>query len=213
MFCVYKCNPKTQSQLCDPDSISDLQCTRLIWDSLLPPACDMVKHLSPDTLPDGTVQDGDEVYAKFMDPYQESPGGTTACSKERCSWEKYGQFCRGCWVNNLITELQLKQRKAHPPPFAEFLLLLRTEEDREESKTLRIKQYLGVTKPKVTAHAQFVRTEGETDLWTALTKQLTKQLSQQMNAIQEQVAACMKLPTSYITRKPSVAANGSARWS
>lgn len=62
--------------------MSQLQCTRLIHDSLLPPACDIVKHLSPDTLPKvymqqldsayGTVQDGEELYVKFMDTYQDS---------------------------------------------------------------------------------------------------------------------------------------------
>lgn len=63
----------------DP-SVSDLQHTRLLCDNLLPPACDLVKHLNYDTLPEvylqhldsayGTVQDGGELYAKFMDTFQ-----------------------------------------------------------------------------------------------------------------------------------------------
>lgn len=62
----------------DP-AISDLQWSRKILDSLLPPAADMIKHLSSDTLPVvylkqlesafGTVQDGDELYTKFMDTF------------------------------------------------------------------------------------------------------------------------------------------------
>lgn len=61
-------------------SVSDLQRSRIVVDSLLPPAADLVKHLSSDTLPTvyldtldsayGTVQDGDELYAKFMDTFQ-----------------------------------------------------------------------------------------------------------------------------------------------
>lgn len=56
------------------------------------------------------------------------------------------QFCRGCWDNSLIAELQLKQKKACPPTFAELLRLLRTEEDQEAAKTLRMKQHFGSRK-------------------------------------------------------------------
>lgn len=62
----------------DP-AISDLQRSRKILHSLLPPAADMVKHLSSFTLPDcylqqlesafSTVQDGDKLYAKLMDTF------------------------------------------------------------------------------------------------------------------------------------------------
>lgn len=199
----------------DP-AISDLQRTRLIRDSLLPPACDMVKHLSHDALPDvylqqlesayGTVQDGEELYAKFMDTYQnhgEKPseylqrlqvalqhavrrGGVSERDMDK---RLLAQFCRGCWDNGLISELQLKQRKSSPPSFAELLLLLRTEEDREASKEQRMKQHLGGTKQKVTTHAQFVnRSDEEPNLCTAITN-FTKELSQQMTAIQQQLAA------------------------
>lgn len=197
----------------DP-SISDLQRSRLIRDSLLPPACDLVKHLSPDTLPNvylqqlesayGTVQDGEELYAKFMDTYQnhgEKPseylqrlqvalqhavrrGGV---SERDTNHRLLAQFCRGCWENGLISELQLKQRKINPPSFAEFLLLLRTEEDREAAKNLRMKQHLGA-RQKVSTQAQLVTKEDETSLCTALAN-LTQQLSQQMTAIQRQLAA------------------------
>ncbi|KAL3983369.1 pre-rRNA-processing protein IPI3 [Sarotherodon galilaeus] len=192
----------------DP-SISDLQRTRLIRDSLLPPACNMVKYLSLDTPPEvymkqldsayGTVQDGEELYAKFMDTFQDSGEKPLAylqrlqvalqhAAKRGGVLEKgmdkrlLNQFCRGCWDNNLISELQLKQKKHNPPKFAELLLLLRTEEDREAAKTLRMKQHLGTTKQKATTKAQFANTGEETNLCTALTT-LTKQLSQQMAAV------------------------------
>lgn len=212
----------------DP-SISDLQRTRLIRDSLLPPACNMVKHLSLDTPPEvymkqldsayGTVQDGDELYAKFMDTFQDSGEKPSAylqrlqvvlqhAAKRGGVLEKdidnrlLNQFCRGCWDNNLISELQLKQKKHNPPKFTELLLLLRTEEDREAAKTLRMKQHLGPTKQKATTNAQFANTGEETNLCAALTT-LTKRLSQQMAAIQQQLSA---LTAQQCNVKPPVAA-------
>ncbi|XP_043984521.1 uncharacterized protein LOC122838162 [Gambusia affinis] len=65
----------------DP-SVSELQRSRRIMESLLPPAADMLKHLSSDTPPTvylnildsayGTVQDGEELFAKFMDTFQDA---------------------------------------------------------------------------------------------------------------------------------------------
>lgn len=62
----------------DP-AIPDLQRSRKVLHSLLPPAADMVQHLSSFTLPDcylqklesafSTVQDGDKLYAKLMDTF------------------------------------------------------------------------------------------------------------------------------------------------
>lgn len=157
----------------DP-AVSDLQRTRKILDSLLPPAADMVKHLRPETAPSsylqildsayGTVQDGDELYAKFMEMFQdagEKPSGylqrlqvalNLAVKRDGVlpkdvNKHLLNQFCRGCWDNALISDLRLKQRKFDPPTFAEFLLLLRTEEDREIAKAQRMKQHLGASKP------------------------------------------------------------------
>lgn len=232
----------------DP-SISDLQRTRLIRDSLLPLACDMVKHLRHDTLPDvylqqlesayGTVQDGEELYAKFMDTCQNHGeklseylqrlqvaqqhavrrGGVAERDMDK---RLLAQFCRGCWDNGLISELQLKQRKLNPPSFAKFSLL-RTEEDREAAKTHRMKQHLGATKQKVTTHAQLVHNEDEeTNLCSAFTN-LTKQLSQQMTAIQQQLAALTvsqasanqpaathSAPRHFTTRKTGKTANSAS---
>ena len=194
----------------DP-SISDLQRSRKIFESLLPPAADMVKHLKPETRPAvylqildsayGTVQDGDELYAKFMDTFQdagEKPssylqrlqvalsaavkrGGVSPAETNK---NLLNQFCRGCWDNTLISELQLKQRKPNPPSFAELLLLLRTEEDREAAKAIRMKQHLGPVKAKAMTQAQYAYTGGE-DKEASILEQLTKQLA----AIQSQLAA------------------------
>ena len=99
------------------------------------------------------------------------------------------QFCRGCWDNSLISDLQLKQKKVDPPSFAELLLLLRTEEDREAAKTLRMKQHLGA-KQRVSAqaHSQVAYGGEEQSLCAALTT-LTQQLTKQMAEIQHQLAS------------------------
>ncbi len=65
--------------LSDP-FISDLHRVRRIYDSLLPPATDVVKHVCPPALPGvyleilesvyGSVEDGDELLAKFMGTLQ-----------------------------------------------------------------------------------------------------------------------------------------------
>lgn len=101
-------------------------------DSLLPPAADIMKHLSPHSPPSdhlelldsafGTVEDGDEVFAKFMSTFQntgEKPlqflhrlqkvlnaaikrGGVSAAERDR---HMLKQFCQECLDNALITEL------------------------------------------------------------------------------------------------------------
>lgn len=195
----------------DP-AISDLQRSRKILESLLPPAADMVKHLGTDILPDvylqqldsayGTVQDGDELYAKFMDTFQDAGelpstylqrlqvalnlairrGGAKEADANK---HLVNQFCRGCWDNALISELQLPQRKTRPPSFAELLLLLRTEEDRRAAKAVRMKHHLGAAKQRATVNSQLAE---EHDSCAALTT-ITQQLGKQMAEIQKQLAA------------------------
>ncbi|XP_061582464.1 paraneoplastic antigen Ma3 homolog [Cololabis saira] len=198
----------------DP-GVSDLQRSRKIFDSLLPPAADVVKHLRSDTPPTvylqtldsayGTVQDGDELYAKFMDTFQdagEKPSHylqrlqvalNQAVKRGGVLNRDFGrhlltQFCRGCWDNSLITELQLKQRKHNPPSFAEFLLLLRTEEDREAAKTIRMKQHLGSSRPRAAAHAQYAYTDSTEKGEIAALTNITQQLAQQLADVQKQLA-------------------------
>ncbi|KAK7910387.1 hypothetical protein WMY93_015071 [Mugilogobius chulae] len=166
-------------------AISEFQRSRYILDSLLPPAADVVKHLSSDLPAEiyiqhlesayGTVQDGEELYVKFMDTLQDS---------ERLQQAPAKSFCRGCWDNTLISELQLKQRKSNPPPFSELLTLLRTEEDREANKAQRMKQHLGTSKQRVTAQAQYaVEEDGVCAALSSLTKQVAE--------IQRQLAALL----------------------
>lgn len=162
-------------------TVSSGQLVRKIIDSLLPPAATMVKSLSPHASPKAfldvldsayaTVEDGDELFAQFLNVNQNS-GERPSNYLQRLQTildkvvkmrtirpqdsDKHllKQFCRGCWNNALITALQLEQRKDSPPTFPELLLLLRTEEDKQTSKANRMKQYLGFQKPKAQAAAQ-----------------------------------------------------------
>lgn len=199
-------------------ALSDLHRTQRILDSLLSPAAEVVKHLglqanSSDYIglldsAYGTVEDGDELYARFMSTLQndgEKPSTflqrlhvalSTAMRRGGVSPKDFDQqilkqFCRGCWESALIVDLQLEQRKENPPSFAEFLLLLRTEEDKQAAKLSRMKQHLGVVKPsggvtkqRVMSHLQTAHHSGDnngTEL-TELRKQLAE-LSAQLSSI------------------------------
>uniref|UniRef100_A0A3Q3BC09 CCHC-type domain-containing protein n=1 Tax=Kryptolebias marmoratus TaxID=37003 RepID=A0A3Q3BC09_KRYMA len=159
--------------------LSDLQRSRKILDSLGPPAANVVKPLGPKALPTaylellnsafGTVEDGDELFAKFLTTFQDpgekpshylhrlqtvlckalSRGGAVASESDR---HLLRQFCRGCWDNALLAELQLERKKDKPPSFTELLLQLRVEEDKHIAKESRMKKHFAAAKPKVTSH-------------------------------------------------------------
>lgn len=160
---------------------SDTQVVRKIVESLLPPASNIVKSLGPKATPKAylklldsayaTVEDGDELFARFLSTNQ-NVGEKASDYLQRlhialslvisregiapgdANKQLLRQFCRGCWDSSLITSLQLEQRKTEPPPFAELLLLLRTEEDKQASKAARMKQHLGITKTRALSHLQ-----------------------------------------------------------
>lgn len=142
--------------LTDP-TVSHSQLVRRIVDSLLPPAANVVKPLDRHATPQdylslldsayATVEDGDELFAKFLNTHQNSgekpstylhrlQSSLSAIVKRRAvsasdaDRQLLKQFCRGCWDNTVIATLQLEQRQNKPPTFSEFLLLLRTEEDK-----------------------------------------------------------------------------------
>ena len=197
----------------DP-AISDLHRSRRILDSLLPPATEVTKHLGPQASPAaylelldsayGTVEDGDELFAKFLTTFQdpnEKPssylhrlqvvlssavrrGGISASEVNR---HLLNQFCRNCWDNALLADLQLKHRKNNPPSFAELLLLLRTEEDKHAAKVTRMKQHLGTSKQRVTSHLQSACAYTDSNE--------TEQLKKQVAALQSQLENLKKAKT------------------
>ncbi|KAL1266423.1 hypothetical protein QQF64_002098 [Cirrhinus molitorella] len=206
-------------------TLSDLHVSRKIVDSLLPPAADVIKHLSSDApssaylqLLDsafGVVEDGDELFAKFMNTLQdagEKPsaylhrlqtalrvtikgGGVTPEGADR---HLLKQFCRGCWDNDLITDLQLERKQNNPPSFAQLLLMLRTEEDKHTAKVFRMKQHLGSSKPRALMHSQraWISAEvdqGETSSMASLVTE-TKELKRQIAKLQSQLANLVTKP-------------------
>lgn len=199
-------------------SMSDLHRTRKILDSLLPPATDVIKHVNPQALPSvylqlldsvyGSVEDGDELLAKFMGTLQnndEKPsdylnrlqvalsavvrrGGIADGERNRYLLK---QFCRGCWNDGLIADLQLERRSSTPPSFAELVLLVRTEEDKQASKHNRMKKHLGLHKqsppvPKPRAAAQQLASCSCATPEREATE--TEVLKKQLDEIQAQVA-------------------------
>ncbi|KAJ7988832.1 hypothetical protein DPEC_G00313280 [Dallia pectoralis] len=186
----------------DP-TLSNLQKSRKIFESLLSPAADIVKRLSPESTPEtyiqlldaafGTVEDGEELFAQFMNTLQD-PGekaSTYLCRLQAAlniAVKREGaaageadrhilkQFCRGCWDNPLLSDLNLEEKKSHPPTFSELLLLIRTEEDRQAAKATRMKKHLGSHRQRAMASAcvcsQQATFQLESDPLTELKQQL-----------------------------------------
>lgn len=164
----------------DP-SLSLLQVSRRILESLLSPAADVVKGLSSNSLPSaylqlldsafGAVVDGEELFAQFINILQD-PGEKSSTYLQRLQLAlnqviKVGgiapgdvgnhllkQFCRGCWDSSLLSSLQLEQKKASPPSFPELLLMLRTEEERRAAKDNRMRKHIGSTKQRAQLQMQ-----------------------------------------------------------
>ncbi|CAI5655207.1 unnamed protein product [Oreochromis niloticus] len=162
---------RSHAELLRKDStLSNLQKSRKMVESLLSPAADIVKRLSPEATPEtylqlldaafGTVEDGEELFAQFMNTLQD-PGEKASSylcrlqavlnlavkrggiAAEEADKHILKQFCRGCWDNILLSDLNLEEKKSHPPAFAELLLQIRTEEDRHAAKVTRMKKHLG----------------------------------------------------------------------
>lgn len=208
-----------ECHLADP-TVSSAQLVRRIVDSLLPPAATVVKSLGPSASPKAfldlldsayaTVEDGDELFAQFLNVNQnsgEKPSNylqrlqtflnrivkMKTISPQDSDKQLLKQFCRGCWNNALINNLQLEQRKDKPPTFPEFLLLLRTEEDKQTAKANRMKQHLGFQKPKAQAavHVHDAYLSDPFDSPQSLSAQppAMQQLQKQIVELQAQIAA------------------------
>ncbi|XP_053296256.1 zinc finger CCHC domain-containing protein 12-like [Pleuronectes platessa] len=187
----------------DP-AVSDVQRSRKILDSLVSPAANVVKPLGLQALPTaylelldsafGIVEDGDELFAVFLNTFQNSGekpsqylhrlqtvlsraqkrGGVSATEVDK---HLLRQFCRGCWEDVLITDLQLERKRDNPPPFPEMLLQLRVEEDKRSAKENRMKKHFGAPKQKVSAHVLAVNSlENDKPLETDITE-IRKQIA------------------------------------
>lgn len=207
-------------------SLSNLEKTRKILESLLTPASDVIRPLGPDASVDdylrllesafGTVEDGEELLVRFMNTLQdpgEKPsaylhrlqvalslavrrGGVDPRERDR---QLLKQFQRGCWDDNLLTELQLELKKNNLPTFAELLLLLRIAENRQEVKSKRMRKHFSATKQKAASHEQTV-TETKMD-FSETTSNTLSDLKKQVADLKSQLAAVMKQKKQTVPKK------------
>lgn len=213
-------------------SLSNLEKSRKILESLLTPASDVIRPLGPDASPVdylkllesafGTVEDGEELLVRFMNTLQdpgEKPsaylhrlqvalslavrrGGVDPKDTDR---QLLKQFQRGCWDDGLLTELQLELKKKDPPTFAELLLFLRTAETRQEVKSTRMRKHFSATKQKAVSHEQ-TATETKTNSSETASNTLSD-LKKQIADLKSQLAAVVKqnkqiVPKKTQTKKP-----------
>lgn len=209
----------------DP-SMSKPQQSRRIIESLLPTAADVVKHLNTNSSPSeylhlldsafGTVQDGGELYAKFLDTFKNTGekassylqrlhvalthtvkrGGVSNKDFDRLL---VTQFCRGCWDDSLLTALQFKQKRTNPPTFPDLLFSLSAEEDQNAAKSMRMRQHLSSTKQKVTSNLQIATCCSEEND-NANTLSSIKELSKQVAEIQSQLVKLAAKPKAQTSR-------------
>lgn len=201
----------------DPN-MSSLQISRRILESLLSPAADVVRGLRPDSPPltylqlldsaFGTVQDGEELFAQFLNTLQD-PGEKPSTylhrlqvalslaakrggvAPEEVDKHLLKQFCRGCWDNALLSALQLEQKKSSPPSFPELLLMLRTEEDRQQTKASRMKKHIGATKQRVQIQSQDACACAEPKDKPEVNLNAIEDLKKQVASLQSQLASFM----------------------
>ena len=200
------------------ETVSENEKARNILESLLVPAADVVKHLGPEAPPTAylqildsafaTVEDGEELFVRFMNTLQdpeEKPstylqrlqvalsnavrrGGVPVQDIDR---HLLRQFCRGCWENSLISDLHLEDKKLkdNSPTFADLLLLIRTEEDRQAAKATRMKQHLGATKPKALLRLQNV--SNDNDSQASSDSSSIQELKKQVADLQSQLTSLL----------------------
>lgn len=205
--------------LADP-SLSALYVARRISESLLPPAADLVKGFGPNALPIdflhvldsafGTVEDGEELFARFLNTLQ-NHGELPSAYLQRLhlalsTVEKRGgisvndmnkhllkQFCRGCWDNAVIMKLQLEHKRDNPPAFSELLLQLRTEEDRQLTKESLMKKHMPSMKQR--AALQF-QTASSSCCCDHSDSSAIEDLKKQLNQLQRQMTALLNKKSS-----------------
>ncbi|XP_053360702.1 zinc finger CCHC domain-containing protein 12-like [Clarias gariepinus] len=213
--------------LTDP-SFTETQVVRKIVESLSPPAADLVKALGPKANPKtylehldsayATVEDGDELFARFLNTNQnggEKPSyylqrlhtvlnlviKRDGIASSDVNKQLLRQFCRGCWDSSLIANLQLEQKKDDPPHFAELLLQLRTEEDKQASKANRMKQHLGVQKTRAYSSMQTTCPQGRNDYEHEMDHN-SADLQKQIADLRTQIAQLRADKTEKRSKKP-----------
>ncbi|KAJ8358043.1 hypothetical protein AAFF_G00040990 [Aldrovandia affinis] len=162
-------------------------------------ASDVIKRLGPGAVAASyiqlldaaydTVEDGDELMARFINTLQDSgeknihlPAPATSSvessgEKRRCShWRSRPTLIKATMQRLLGQRLLLKLEplKDAPPSFVDLLLLLRGEEDKEASRAVRMKQHLGSARTQVATCAHSTHVCGEETRVASLQKQINE---------------------------------------
>ncbi|XP_070399857.1 zinc finger CCHC domain-containing protein 12-like [Nothobranchius furzeri] len=229
---------RSHAELLRKDStLSNLQKSRKMVESLLSPAADIVKRLSPEATPEtylqlldaafGTVEDGEELFAQFMNTLQDpgekalsylcrlqavlnlavKRGGIAAEEADKYILKK---FCRGCWDNILLSDLNLEDKKSHPPAFAELLLQIRTEEDRHAAKVTRMKKHLGSNRQRAVTSSQSTCACSQQVVIPPESNTL-EELRQQVASLQSQLTALMSKKPQKTSKPKGSAEHASSR--
>ncbi|XP_027010841.2 zinc finger CCHC domain-containing protein 12-like [Tachysurus fulvidraco] len=101
------------------------------------------------------------------------------------------QFYRGRWDNSLLSALQIEQKKSNPPSFADLLLLLRTEEDRQLAKASRMKKHIGPTRQRGQLQLQSAWACGESKEKSEVSLSVIEDLGRQIASLQSQLTYFM----------------------
>lgn len=101
------------------------------------------------------------------------------------------QFCRGCWDNALLSSLQLEQKKSSPPSFSDLLLMLRTEEDRQQAKASRMKKHIGTTRQRAQLQLQSTWACVEPKEKSEVSPSVIEDLGRQVASLQSQLTSFM----------------------
>ncbi|XP_061921888.1 uncharacterized protein LOC133662166 [Entelurus aequoreus] len=213
----------------DPN-MSPFQISRRILESLLSPAAEVVKGLRPDSPPltylelldsaFGTVEEGEELFAQFLNTYQDPAEKSSTylhrlqaalnlvvkregVAPEEVDNHLLKQFCRGCFDFSLLSTLQLDQKKSSPPSFSALLLMVRTEEDRQQQKSIRMKKHFGATKQRAQLQSQGACAWAEPERKTEVSPNVIEELMRQVASLQSQL-------TTFMTQEKSKGSNKGA---
>lgn len=179
-------------QVLDDSTLSEGQQRRALLDSLHSPALNVALGIGPQAPPHvylreldnayGNVTGAEELYIQFLETHQNS--GETASDylrrlqallqeilerdgvcKQDAGSQLLKQFLRGCWDDNLIIALHLKELFSNPfnviPTFSELLLKIRTHEKESQLKEVRRKRHMGITSTKI--HTKTLVSMGESE--------------------------------------------------
>ncbi|RXN37019.1 zinc finger CCHC domain-containing 12-like protein [Labeo rohita] len=215
----------------NPPDVQKVVVEHIVWGaglctSYANPA-DVVKGLRPESPPAaylqlldsafGTVEDGEELFAQFLNTLQDSGekpstylhrlqlalsratkrGGV---AHEEVDKHLLKQFCRGCWDNTLLSTLQLEQKKSSPPRFSDLLVMIRSEEDRQQAKSSRMKKHIGITKQKT--HVQFH------GAYVSETEEKNVSSIGDIEDLRKQVASLQSQLTTFMSQKKTKGATG-----